>query len=88
MSTLPELTAEEIQIAAMQKSIKQMGWQWMEHIFNDGSCADCYLKLTSRKNPTELSRGHDIGWGRFARLYCWKEAHKWIVGRNGDASCP
>jgi hypothetical protein len=66
---------DEYRIADIQKEIKDLGWQWIEHIYNDGY-EDCFLKLHDSKNPCVFSdiTKDEIGWGRFNRKYCWEQA--------------
>lgn len=71
------LTADEKEITAIQKVLSALGWQWQEHIFNDGH-SNCYLTITKDTDPCILGKTQgDAGWGRFGRLYCWREALEW-----------
>ena len=69
-------------IQEMQEAILAKGWQFQEHVFNDGSYGNCHLELTDSKDPLSLlsmlSEGR-IAWGRFERNYCWTRAYRWII---------
>lgn len=70
------LTIEE-----MQDAIRKAGWQWEEHVYNDGLPNDCSVMFTKSKNPLyfiEHPMG-DIGWGRFQRRYAWLQAYEVII---------
>lgn len=81
---MEELTKEEIKIMQLQKEIHKKGFQWTEHIFNDGRENNCHIEFTSEKTPSifleqlfkENIQGEFYGWGRFRRLECWEKAHK------------
>ena len=71
------LDPEDIEIMQAQKKIKVLGWQWKEQIYNDhfGKSAECQVSFIKSTNPCweEHSKG-TIGWGRFSRISCWRQA--------------
>lgn len=69
-------------IAQIQDEFIKDGFQFMEHVFNDGSERNCYVRFTkttyhSAFNPGE-ERQPDIGWGRYNRQLCWQRAWTWL----------
>ena len=74
------LTNEEMEIAQIQANIKKLGWQWQEQVYNDGDSADCHVEFIKNNDSAafELYPEQTIGWGRFPRLYCWREGWKAI----------
>jgi len=75
------MTIEEI-----QKEISDLGYQWREHIFNDGLGAECLLKISRSRNPMDIADDRDnVGWGRYRREYCWIEALKYARNENKKA---
>ena len=79
-------------ITEIQDRLMALGWQWQEHVFNDGMHSDCFLRMTrekwchafsywskEEKPDKEVDRIRDtvIGWGRFSRQYCWEQALEW-----------
>ena len=76
------MTREQmIQIMQYQLDISNAGWQWEEHIFNDGSSRNCMVSLTKNTDPTYFTKRPlgDIGWGRFERYTAWYKAHEAII---------
>lgn len=66
-------------ILAVQQRFIDAGYQFTEHIFNDGSPNDCWIQFAKDKNPSFLSeRVGDCGWGRFSRMSCWRQAAEWL----------
>ncbi len=80
-------------IADMQQAILNLGWQFQEHIFNDG-LPECYVQFSKDKSPhvfgsyvndeacdEELrkARRERVGWGRFRRQWAWQQAYDYIV---------
>lgn len=62
-----------------QAYVASCGYQWLEHVFNDGGKPgkgdDCYLRITQDKSPHAINKGYSVfGWGRMPRLTCWQEA--------------
>ena len=70
-------------IIELQEELKSLGYQWQEHIFNDGM-PDCFLEISNSINPSVFSMHPETipGWGRFNRLYCWTEAVKYAKERK------
>ena len=70
-------------ILDMQAAIKAAGWQWQEHVFNDGLAADCFIEFTKTTDPHVFGmhpRPDDsIGWGRFTQQSCWQQAYAYII---------
>ena len=83
------MTYSKITIDEIQAELRKLGWQWIEHIFNDGM-SECYIILTQDKSPhalTTFPRPDDcMGWGRFNRHYCWHCAYDRIVLGLKDAN--
>jgi hypothetical protein len=85
-------------LESIQQDFIDEGYQWHEHIFNDGH-AECMIEFTKDKSPQALStypRPADcVGWGRFPRLHAWQQAHDWLrqqiiraqIDEYDDASC-
>lgn len=82
----------ELSIDEMQDAILAKGWQYTEHIYNDGlGCGfECSIELTTNQNPSAIGSCRfvtpwpndmpkSIGWGRFSRRFCWAEAYDCIV---------
>jgi hypothetical protein len=79
---------EALELIKMQNEISELGWQWKEHIFHKNDYRpECVIELSKSENPHVFSIhcgevGYDpdkIGWGRFDRMYAWREAYKVIV---------
>lgn len=70
-------------IEQMQQAIADLGWQWKEHIFNDGKYANCMIQFTQDKSPHALSAPpypkDSVGWGRYRRQHAWEMAYAKIV---------
>lgn len=67
-------------ILAVQQRFIDAGYQFIEHVYNDGYWANCSLVFTKSKEPTYLLRHPigDFGWGRFQRMECWRYAAEWL----------
>jgi len=80
------LTPEETEIATIQSAMSLYGWQWIEHVFNDGHTEDCYLEISCKKDPVVFSKNavNTAGWGRFSRLKCWRDALEWAKQHKQD----
>lgn len=76
-------------IPDMQQAILDAGWQFEEHIFNDGG-PDCYVNFSNSKSPhvfgvypideaSRKERDGVIGWGRFWRQDAWERAYAVII---------
>ncbi len=68
-------------IAEMQEAIRNKGFQWIEHVFNDGHPNDCIIYLTKSKDGHYFGKHQcgDIGWGRYRRQAAWEMAFQTIV---------
>jgi len=73
-------------IEKIQKAFLAAGYQWQEHIFNDGM-AECSIKFTLDKSPHyfEAHPCGDFGWGRFDREYAWAQAYEWLLAKQKAA---
>jgi hypothetical protein len=79
-------------IPEMQDQIQAWGWQWQEHVFNDGTTQNCYLQCNKNTNPhvfgpapgeqTRKDREGNVGWGRFPRQTAWEFAYAYIRERE------
>lgn len=77
-------------ILEIQQRFTNNGFQWLEHIFNDG-LPDCSIKFSLSKNPHYFTdnRLGDIGWGRFSRIEAWNKANDWLDEYlNGTKTLP
>ena len=87
---MDDLTKDEIEIVLAQRRIRELGYQWEEHVFNDGfgPGADCSVDFTKEKNPNYFTddRLGLIGWGRFSRIRCWQSAlsHMENIASKGE----
>lgn len=74
------LSDNEILITKIQRVLSKLGYQWQEHIYNDNVLgAECYLEITNDTEPTFFIKGKmGVGWGRFGRLSCWKQALNYV----------
>lgn len=97
MSVKPiELTkqerAEAARIFTIQKEFADFGFQWIEHIFNDGRYNNCRIYFTMSQHPSyfrEFSINGEVGWGRFERADAWNQAYDWLCRvKTGKAECP
>lgn len=73
--------AHVIRIARIQDRFREAGFQWMEHVYNDGLHQDCSIKMTMSIDPTYFSKYRvtgDLGWGRFPRVVAWEKASQWL----------
>jgi len=66
----------------IQKDFIDAGYQWTEHIYNDG-WANCSIRFTKVTNPHAFSTYPTpkdcVGWGRFDREWAWQQAHEWLM---------
>lgn len=71
--------SDDIIIFRIQKYLIDCGFQWQEKIYNDGY-SNCYLVISRDKDPTvfDTNPKNTMGWGRFGRLSCWKEALNYV----------
>ena len=73
-------------IFQMQNKILALGWQFQEHVYNDGLEDNCSIEFTQDKSPHALSkypRPDDcVGWGRFVRQYAWEMAYDSLVAKK------
>jgi hypothetical protein len=73
------LTENEIKIAKIQSAMKQLGYQWQEHQFNDGF-DEVYIEIAENKDPRTIDmHKEDAGWGRMGRLTAWIKALEWAI---------
>jgi hypothetical protein len=87
-------------VAEMQERILELGWQFEEHVFNDGNPANCYVRFCRDRSPhvfgsyavdckdPQLRAAIEdiIGWGRFSRQYAWEQAYDRIMERERAAA--
>lgn len=75
-------------ITEMQNAILAKGWQFTEHVFNDGNYRNCMVNFTRHESPHAFSieqrykmgpRPKVVGWGRFHRQEAWERAYQTIV---------
>lgn len=75
-------------IPQMQDAIRAKGYQWVEHIFNDGRQDDCILWFSLSRNPHALNDHpayaeyldpNRLGWGRYPRYSAWRQAYDYLV---------
>lgn len=73
-------TPQEVQDALMMR-----GYQWVEHVFNDGHVYNCLIYISRDTTPTIFNIGsadYDaskiLGWGRFPRQTCWMYVWEYI----------
>jgi len=78
-----------VTIAQMQDEIAAAGWQWLEHVFNDGMglAFNCFVKLSKRREPQVFTdpafRDPDeVGWGRFNRHWAWQQAYDYVMEKE------
>jgi len=73
-------------ILTIQQRFIDAGFQYLEHIFNDGK-ANCYIKFSRCQSPHHFDdcsskdcvyRKNDVGWGRFSREEAWRMAAEWL----------
>lgn len=72
--------ANSIDILSIQQKFIDAGYQWEEHIFNDGMLGNCIIHFAKSTLPgyfLEHCLG-DFGWGRFDRESCWRQANAWL----------
>lgn len=66
-------------IFAAQKAFANAGYQWVEHIFNDGDPGNCLIKMTKSTDPYDIDRGkYTVCWGLFTRAGAWSKALEWL----------
>ena len=69
-------------ILAVQQRFIDAGYQFQEHIYNDGGTGNCSIKFAKSKDPHVFSVGNnlvgDFGWGRFSRMRCWRMAAEYL----------
>lgn len=73
------LTENEIKITQIQSAIKRMGYQWLEHQFNDGF-DEVYIEIAKCTDYSVFdTHKEDAGWGRMGRLTAWTKALEWVI---------
>lgn len=67
-------------ILAVQQRFIDAGYQWQEHISNDGAFQNCSIYFTLCRSSFYFTDHHhgDFGFGRFERMDCWKRAAEWL----------
>ena len=69
-------------ILAVQQRFIDAGYQFQEHIYNDGKACNCSIKFAKSKDPQVFSVGNnllgDFGWGRYSRMSCWRQAAEYL----------
>ena len=65
----------------IQRAFQSAGYQWTEHIYNDGN-QECSIEFTQDRSPHALSTfpkpADCVGWGRFSRRWAWVQAYEWL----------
>ncbi|KKK62505.1 hypothetical protein LCGC14_3003680, partial [marine sediment metagenome] len=66
--------ANSIDILSIQQKFIDAGYQWEEHIFNDGMSDNCSIHFTEDTSPGYFLKRclGDFGWGRYSRKSCWQ----------------
>jgi hypothetical protein len=66
-------------ILAVQQRFIDAGYQFQEHVFNDGE-PNCMIKFALATAPLHFHNHPcgDFGWGRFDRWECWRRAAEWL----------
>lgn len=69
-------------ILAVQQRLIDAGYQFVEHVYNDGNPRNCFVAITKDTNYTfnfenHFSRGGH-GWGRFDRQRTWMYIAEWL----------
>ena len=74
-------------ILAVQQRFLDAGFQFSEHVYNDGmtragELVNCSIKFAKDTSPHNLSADlnptGDFGWGRFNRMHAWRMAAEWL----------
>lgn len=74
-------------ILAVQQRYIDAGYQFQEHIYNDGKTRigeliNCSIKFAKTKDPHVFSTPGsvlgDFGWGRYSRMECWRFAAEYL----------
>ena len=69
-------------ILAVQQRFIDAGFQFVEHVYNDGNCRNCQIKFTRDTSPHCFTPDRnllgDFGWGRFSRMEAWRQAAEWL----------
>lgn len=75
-----ELTVEQRLIARYQATVAEAGYRWEERTFNDGGpVGDTMLSITQdRTTDPLLHLDEKVGWGRFSRADCWRQAADFV----------
>lgn len=70
-------------VQEIQLLVLEAGYQWVEHIYNDGGVADCSLSLTKDRDPVALlERPPQMRCGRFSRHVCWLDVFIWLRSKG------
>lgn len=75
-----ELRRHRPSVHEIQLLVRAAGYQWLEHIFNDGG-PECSLTLTRSPIPLAFDEPPDesrIRCGRFSREVCWLDVYIWL----------
>ncbi len=69
-------------ILAVQQRLIDNGYQFIEHIFNDGSKRNCFVMITKDTYVDFSCENHflygELGWGRFERHQVWMYVAEWL----------
>jgi len=82
---LPKPTEKDQKILQIQLAFQKAGYQWKEHIFNDGEKENCVIDLTKITDPYYLdlwgNKKEISAWGRLERLDAWKQAYAKLLNK-------
>lgn len=77
-----------ISIMEIQNAFIEAGYQFQEHVFNDGQAGNCLLELTRNKSPhafdPDTGEESDFIVGRCKRYDAWRLAHEWLKDLQGN----
>jgi hypothetical protein len=88
MNILAAVKDDLSRIAEMQEELLGLGWQFLEHVFNDGEKKNCLLLVCKSDNPTSFNQpwasSKVLAFGRLPRLEAWWKAMEAVreVERN------
>lgn len=71
-------------ILAVQQRLIDSGFQFVEHVYNDGSEYNTSVRVSRDKSPHYFSNNilGDYGWGRFPRHDVWVMIAEWLDGQE------
>lgn len=67
-------------ILAVQQRVIDAGFQFREHIFNDGWDRNCVVYIAKKHTSLFVDGQHEWGWGRFPRHDAWRMVAEWLDG--------